>query len=203
MEINAQQKRKGILLEIKDMLTSAAFPFLIQIFLSASIIMFADYSGEKGLQVFVLLFGEVVLMVAYFIFGKQNGVSAYRRTVQNRAKREIEGDNLSAWLKVGDYALWKGVVIGIISVIPFMLIELINCAAPNSFCEVVLKYGFGWAEYPFIVIGGEDGNISSWLNFIWIVFPVGMHTFAYYFGANKEAKKQAKVDEVQEYKKRK
>ena len=200
MELNSEQKRKGILLEIKDLLTGAAFPFLIQIFFSTSIIMFADYSEDKALQIFILIFGELLFIAAYFIFGRMNGVTAYRRTVQHRAKRELNSDNLSAWLKTGDYAIWKGIVIGVISVVPFMIIELINCAAHNTVCEFLLKYGFGWAEYPFIVIGGD---ISPWLNFIWIVVPVGVHTASYIFGADREAKKQEKIQQVQEYKKRK
>lgn len=202
MELSTEQKRKGILLELKDLLTGAAFPFLIQPFLSASIILFADYSGDKALQIVVLLFGEILLIGAYFIFGKQNGVTAYRRTIQHTAKRAVDGDSISAWLKTGEYAVWKAVVIGFISVFPFMLIQFIQCLAPNTFCEFVLKYAFGWAEYPFIVIGGKDGGISQWLNFIWIIIPVGVHIAAYIYGAKKEAVKQAKVESARDIKKR-
>lgn len=202
MELDGKQKRKGIRQEIIDLLTSAAFPFMLQPILSASIILFADYSGDKALQIVILVFGEILLAGAYVVFGRQNGVTAYRRTVQHKTKRSIDGDNAEANLKTGDYAVWKGIVIGVISVIPFMLVQLIHCLAPNTVCEFILKYAFGWAEYPFIVIGGSNGEISQWFNFIWIIFPIGVHAAAYIIGAGKEAKRQAKVEEAQEIRKK-
>lgn len=203
MELTANQKRKGILLELKELLTSAAFPFLIQIFLSASVILFADYSGDKALQVFVIIFGELLLMGAFFIFGKMNGTTAYRQTIQHKAKREMESDSITAYLKTGDYAVWKGIVIALIAIVPFLIFQLVQCVAPNTVCELILKYGFGWAAYPFIVIFGSDEAFSQWLNFIWIVFPIAVHTAAYIYGASKEAKNQAKADEAREVKNRK
>lgn len=184
--MGAKQKT---LYEIRDLCAGAAFPFMIQLILSASIILFADYSEDTALSVFSLVFGEVLLVAAYIVFGRQNGIAAYRKTVQNEKKRELSSSELSA----GEYAIWKGAVIGFITVIPFIIIELIQCCAPNTVCEFVLKYAFGWAAYPFILIGG----ISEWLNFIWIVIPVGVHLGAYIYGAGNERAKQQKVAEAQ------
>ena len=86
-----------------------------------------------------------------------------------------------------------------ISVTPFILFQFIQCLAPNVVCEFVLKYAFGWAAYPFIVFGVK----IQWLNFIWIVIPVGVHTAAYYWGALKEQKRQQLVAKAQEIKDKK
>ena len=154
MELTNEQKKKGIWLEIKDLFTGAAFPVMLQLILSASIILFVDaLSEDTALQIVVLVIGELLFMGAYTIFGRQNGITAYRRTVQNAKKRELQADDLTCWLKTGDYAVWKGIVIGLITVIPFMFVQFIHCVAPNLVCEFILKYAFGWAAYPFIVIG--------------------------------------------------
>ena len=196
MELNKQQKRQKILLEIKDFLVGAAFPFMLQLVLSASVILFADAQGELAIQVFALVVGEIMLIAAYVIFGRQNGISAYRKTTLTQKKREMGSDDVKVYYKTGEYALWKGVVIGVISVAPFMLFQFIQCLAPNTFCEFLLKYAFGWAAYPFKVIGLK----TEWLNFIWIIIPVGVHTAAYYWGGRQEKKKQELLEKAQEIK---
>ena len=159
MELTNEQKKKGIWLEIKDLFTGAAFPVMLQLILSASIILFVDaLSEDTALQIVVLVIGELLFMGAYTIFGRQNGITAYRRTVQHAKKRELQADDLTCWLKTGDYAVWKGIVIGLITVIPFMFVQFIHCVAPNLVCEFILKYAFGWAAYPFIVIGQAAGK---------------------------------------------
>ena len=196
MEMNSQQKRQRILLEIRDFLAGAAFPFMLQLVLSASIILFADAQGETAIQAFALAVGEIMLLAAYVIFGRQNGISAYRKTIVGSKKRDMGTSDVRAYYKTGEYAVWKGVVIGVLSVIPFMLFQLIQCIAANSFCEFILKYAFGWATYPFMVFGVEIG----WLNFIWIVIPVGVHTAAYFWGGLKEKKRQALLEKAQDIK---
>ncbi|MDE6442726.1 MAG: hypothetical protein K2L12_08260 [Clostridia bacterium] len=202
MELTTKQKRQRILLEIKDILQGAAFPIMLQLVLSASVILFADYSLEIGIQVFALVFGEILLIGSYILFGRQNGVTAYRRTIQGESKRKINVDDITVYYRTGEYALWKGIVIGAVSVIPFMLFEFIQCLAPNIVCEFIVKYAFGWASYPFIVIGQipSVGKLSEWLNFIWIVVPVGVHLGAYIWGGYGEKKRQLMVKEAQELK---
>ena len=199
MELNSQQKRQKILLEIKDFLVGAAFPLMLQLVLSVSVILFADYNEDVAIQAFALAAGEIMLMAAYVIFGRQNGISAYRKTVIAQKKREMGSEDVKVYYKTGEYAVWKGAVIGAFSVIPFVIIQFIQCLAPNVFCEFVLKYAFGWAAYPFIVFGVE----ISWLNFIWIVVPIAVHTLAYFWGGYSERKKQALMQQAQEAKDKK
>ena len=137
-----------------------------------------------------------MLIGAYFIFGRQNGVSAYRKTVVTSKKRELQTNDIKAYYKTGEYAIWKAVVIAVITVIPFIIFQLIECVAPNTVCEFVLKYAFGWAAYPFIVFGVK----IQWRNFIWIIIPVGSHTAAYIWGGYQERKKQQLVAQANEKK---
>ena len=196
MELNSKQKRQKILFEIRDILVGAAFPFMLQLVLSASVILFADINDEPAIQGFALAVGEIMLIAAYVIFGRQNGVSAYRKTVVTQKKRDMQSTDVKAYYKTGEYALWKGVVIGFVSVIPFMLLQFVQCLAANMFCEFILKYAFGWAAYPFKVFGVK----TEWLNFIWIVIPIGVHTAAYYWGGRTERKKQELLEKAQEIK---
>ena len=196
MELNSSQKRQKILLEIKDFLVGAAFPFMLQLVLSVSVILFADAQGELAIQVFALVVGEIMLIAAYVIFGRQNGISAYRKTTLTQKKRDMGSTDVNVYYKTGEYAIWKGIVIGAISTVPFILFQFIQCLAPNTFCEFLLKYAFGWAAYPFKVIGVE----TEWLNFIWIVIPIGVHTGAYYLGGRQEKKKQELLEKAQEIK---
>ena len=169
---------------------------MLQLVLSASVILFADYSEDAAIQIFSLVVGEIMLMAAYVIFGRQNGVSAYRKATIARKKREMGADDVKLYYKTGEYAIWKGVAIGAVSVLPFVLFQFIQCLAPNVFCEFVLKYAFGWAAYPFKVMGVG----SEWLNFIWIVIPICVHTIAYYWGGHGEKKRQELIEKAQEIK---
>lgn len=199
MELTKQQKKQKILLEIKDILIGVAFPLMLQLILSASVILFADINEEPAIQGVVLAVGEAMLIAAYVIFGRQNGISAYRKFVVTQKKRDMQTTEEKAYYKTGEYAIWKAVVIGTVTVIPFMLFQFIQCLAPNTFCEFILKYAFGWATYPFPVFGV---NIP-WLNFVWIVIPIGVHTLAYYLGGRKEKKRQELLEKAQEIKDKK
>lgn len=169
---------------------------MLQLVLSASVILFADANGELAIQVFALVVGEIMLIAAYVIFGRQNGVSAYRKTVVSSKKRDMGSEDEKVWFKTGEYALWKGAVIGIISAVPFMIFQFIDCLAPNSFCDFILKYAFGWATYPLLVAGVDIG----WINFVWILLPTGVHTLAYFLGGLGERKRQQQLEKAQEIK---
>lgn len=172
---------------------------MLQLILSVSVILYADYNEDAAIQAFALAIGESMLIGAYVIFGRQNGISAYRKTVVTEKKRELQTNEIRAYYKTGEYAIWKGAIIAVITVIPFIIFQFIECVAPNTVCEFVLKYAFGWAAYPFIVFGV---NIQ-WLNFLWIVIPVGVHTAAYWWGGIKEKKRQLLVTQAQEIKDKK
>lgn len=200
--MQTNNKGKKILWEMLDVLTGAAFPFMLQLVFSASVILFADYGAtEIALGAVILVIGELLMGAAYFICGRQNGVIAVRRGMQNAKKTAIGSNDLKAELGIGEYALYKGVVIGLVTCLPFMLVQFIDCFAHNRFCEFILKYAFGWAAMPFALVGkAVEGGISAWLNFIWIVYPVAVHTFAYWFGAAKENKRRQIEEQAQEAK---
>ena len=82
-----KERAKKILLEFKDLLIGAAFPFMLMLILSASIISFVAYGGEDfGIKILILIVGEVMVYAAIFIFGKQNGATAFKKTLQNTKK---------------------------------------------------------------------------------------------------------------------
>lgn len=200
MELTPQQKRQKVWFEIRDLLTGAAFPLMMQIVFSVSVILFADYTADLAVRIVALVIGEALLAGAYIIFGRQNGITAIRRGVQSQKKRNANSADVKAWYKTGEYALYKGFLIAFLSTVPFILFQFIECVAPNSVCAFMVKYAFGWAVYPFVLIGEACGGLSEWVNFVAILFPVGIHAAAYYRGASKEKKNQQKVAEAQEIK---
>ena len=200
MNLDGKQTGKKILLELKDLLIGAAFPFMLQLIFSASVILFASYTDEVGISIAALVFGELLLAGAYIIFGRQNGIVAYRRAVQNAKKREAGSDEARAVLHVGEYAIYKGFIIALISCVPFIIFQIVNAAAPNNPCHFILMYAFGWAWYPFDLVNLTGANLSEWLNLIWIILPVSIHALAYFLGAMKEKKKQDLVAKAQELK---
>lgn len=193
-ELTAQDKRKKFWYELKDLLAGAAFPVMLMLILSASIISFASYE-DFGISVLVLVVGEVLLGTAYVIFGRQNGITAMRRTVQNKKKRAIGTDDKKALWGVGEYAIYKGIIIAAISCVPYILVQIIGSAAPNVVCDFLLRYAFGWAFYPLSYC-----NASSWLNLLWIIPLCAVHTLAYFWGGYTEKTKQSKISEAQNVK---
>lgn len=179
-----QNKGKKIRLELVDLLSGAAFPFMLMIVLSASIMSFAS-SDDVILNMVIIVIGEILLAAVLVIFGRQNGVVAYRKSVQQGKKREIGTSDIKALYKTGEYELYKGFVIGAIACIPFIIFQMINCILPNSFCKFVLIYAFGWAHLPL-----SFAKVSEWLNLIWIIPAACVHALAYFLGAKSEKKKQ-------------
>ena len=177
-------KGKKIRLELADMLAGAAFPLMLMVILSASILSFAT-SGDFVMDIIVLVIGELLIIAVLMIFGRQNGAYAYRKSVQQLKKREIGTSDLKALLGTGEYAIYKGFLIGLISCAPFLIFQFINCIFPNTFCEFLLIYAFGWAYLPLRFI-----HASEWLNLLWIIPATGVHALAYFIGGKMEKKKQ-------------
>ena len=174
------------------MFAGAAFPFMLMLILSASILSFAGSSGDIALYIVIVAVGEILLLASYFIFGRQSGITSVRRHVQNTKKRQIGTKDKSALLGVGEYSAYKGFVMGLISCVPYIIVQIIYCSVPNKVCEFMLVYLFGWAFYPLYFTG-----LAGWINLVLIVFPIGVHGGAYIFGAHKEWDKQRKVFEMQ------
>ncbi len=193
--LTKEEKNKKFWLELKDLLVGAAFPVMLMLIFGATILSFCS-AGELPIRILVLVIGEAMLAVAYFVFGRQNGIAAARKTLSHSSKREAFSEDLQSRLYVGEYALWKGFVIGLISCIPFIIFQLIGAAAPNSVCAFVLKYCFGWAYYP---LSFADG-VSGFVNLVWVVPLCCLHAGAYAFGAAQERKKQSKLAQAQDLK---
>ncbi len=191
-ELTSEEKRKKIFAEIKDVFAGAAFPLMLMLIFGASIFAFADSVEEIALKAVIVVAGEIFLVAAYVVFGRQNGVTAMRKTVQNRKKRELGTDDFKVRAHTGEYAVYKGVIIAAISCIPYILVQIIGGAAPNTVCDFLPKYVFGWAYFPFTI-----GGLTSWFGLILIIPLVGVHTAAYVWGGTVELKKQNKVTELQ------
>lgn len=191
-ELTAEEKRKKIFAEITDMLAGAAFPLMLMLIFGASIFGFAASMDELALKIVIVVAGEVFLVAAYVIFGRQSGVTAMRRTVQHAKKRELGADDFKARAYVGEYAIYKGFVIAAISCVPYILVQIIGGAAPNTVCDFLLKFVFGWAYYPFTI-----GGLSGWFGLILVIPLVCVHAGAYVWGGTGEFKKQQKITEMQ------
>ncbi len=193
METQNNSKGRLIWAETKDLFAGAAFPFMLMVILCATIISYASYGVDVGLSVAALVLGDLFLVIAYVIFGKQNGVSAVRRTIQQSKKRDIGAADFNALNGVGEYAVWKGIAIALISCLPFIIVQIVGSAAPNKVCDFLLEYMFGWAYFPFSFF-----NASTWLNLIWVIPLVCIHGGAYIYGGYKERERQKKVAKAEE-----
>lgn len=178
--------------ELCDLLTGAAFPFMLMCILSATIISYASYGSDTGIAVAALVLGEALMVAAFVLCGKQNGVTAQRKSIQQAKKRELGAADRKAAGKVGEYALWKAFAVALIACVPYLVIQLVQCAAPNAGCLFLLEYAFGWAYFPLWFTGA-----SEWWNFIWVVPFVCLHAGAYVYGAYRERQRQKKVAEAE------
>lgn len=188
-------KSRAFFAECKDLLTGAAFPVMLSLILSVSIISYAGYGDDLGLSVAAVVVGDLLLAVSYFIFGRQNGIAAYRRTVQQSKKRELGTADFQSLHETGEYALWKGFVIALISCIPFLLVQAIGSAAPNNVTDFLLQYAFGWAYFPL-----SFTDCPTWLNLLWVIPFTGIHAAAYALGGKMECDRQKKVAEAEQIK---
>ena len=199
-KIDSKDWGRKFLLELKDLLVGAAFPFMLSLILCSTIISYAAYGNadDIGLKIVVLLVGEVLIIAATVIFGKQNGMTAYKKTVQNGNKRRANSTDDASRLYIGEYSLVKGALIPLIACIPFIIFQIVEGAYHNDVCDFALMYVFGWAYFPFKLAG-----VSQWLNFIWIIPYVGVHLGAYIWGGKTEKKKQEQIANAEEVKEKK
>ena len=196
-KLTAKEWGKKIHLELKDLLAGAAFPLMLSLILSSTVISYAAYGNEEdlGLKIVVLVVGEVLVFAATVIFGKQNGVTAYKRTVQNGNKRKVNSNDLSSKFYIGEYSLVRGALIPVISCIPFIIFQIVGAAYYNDVCESALMYAFGWAYFPFGL-----AKLSPWLNLLWIIPYAGAHIAAYAWGGKTEKRKQDQLASAEEAK---
>ena len=182
---DSSQLAKKILGEFVDMLHCAMLPFIIMCIFSSTIVLFADMD-DITVQVLAVVVGDVLIVGSYVIFGKQNGATAYNTYYLNESKRALGNTEQKVVFRTGEYSLWKGFVIPVISCVPFMLFLLIEMCLPNAFCQVMLRYAFGWAYYPAVMTG-----LHQSFALVFIVAPVAAHAAGYFAGMKSEEKKQA------------
>jgi hypothetical protein len=190
-ELTKEEKRQKFWWEVRDLIIGAALPFMLLIIFSTTIIMFASLD-DTAIEALAIVGGEVLVIAAYIIFGRQNGATAYRKYILGSKKRQFGTEDKKAIYKTGEYALWKGALIGFLTTLLFIIFQIINLAAPNNFCQFILLYACGWAYYPLTIF-----NLPEGLNFIMIIIPVASHMLGYFLGKKKEIKMQERVAEEQ------
>jgi hypothetical protein len=188
-DLTSEQRREKVLWEIKDLLQGMAFPFIIMVIFSTTILMFAGFDDDT-VKAVATIGGEVLLIAAFIIFGRQNGATAYRKYILGEQKRKLGSSDKKSIYHTGEYAVWKGLIIGFATTVPFIIFQAINLIVPNSFCEFILLYACGWAYYPISLLG-----IPQAVDFVMILLPVGVHFLGYYLGMKKEMKIQQVIAE--------
>lgn len=186
--VEYSRKRK-FLMELKDIFAGVAFPLIVMVVLSSTIIAFASYEGDISIALLALIGGEIMLIAALIMFGRANGSEAYRKTLLNEQKRSLGSKDETVKYRTGEFAMWKGALIGFITCVPFIIIQLIEVCVDNVFCNFCLEYVFAWAYYPFSYLGKS----YQALNFIMVLLPVGVHMIGYYLGKLKQIKIQEKL----------
>lgn len=177
-------------LEFKDLMAGCAFPFIIMVIFSSTIIAFG--CGNKvdlSIKLIAIIGGELMLTAALFIFGRANGSEAYKKTVENQRKRELNSSDEKVAYHTGEYALWKGVLIGFIICIPFLIFLTVQVCVENTFCTFILQYVFAWGYAPFLPLG--SGYIA--LSYTAILFPIAIMTLGYFFGKKRQIKIQEEL----------
>jgi len=193
--------KRAVWLEIKDMLSGLAFPFIVMLIISSSIISYAAYGGDNGVKLLAIIGGEVLLVVALIIFGRANGCEAYRKTVEHAQMRELNSSDERVIYRTGEYALWKGAFMGAVLCLPYYIVLTIQLIAPNSVCGFCMEYIFCWAYYPFAFLG----NSFLALDYASIILPVLTHMLGYVLGKLKQVKiqKELAATNPDNYKRRK
>ncbi len=179
------------LLEFKDILAGVAFPLIVMLVISSTIIVYASYAADLAISLIALIGGEIMIAAALVIFGRANGGEAYKKTALHEQKRALGSTEETVISKTGEYSIWKGVLIGAIVCLPFLIFQIIELCYDNTVCNFCLQYMFGWAYFPFSYLGKS----YQALNLIMIIMPVTAHTVGYYLGKVRQQKIQQAVAE--------
>ena len=171
-------------------MAGCAFPLIIMVIFSGTIIAFSlGNNVDLTIKLIAIIGGELMLAAALFVFGRTNGSEAYKTTVENGRKRELNSSDEKVAYRTGEYALWKGVLIGFIVCIPLLIVLTIQLCAPNTFCSFLMEYVFAWAIAPFSFLG--EGYMVY--GYIMILFPIGVMTVGYFFGKLRQIKIQEEL----------
>lgn len=188
---------RKILLEAKNFLADAAFPMIVTLVISSTILSFASYD-DLAISLIALIGGEIMLSAALVMFGRANGSAAYKKTLFNAQKRDLGSNDERVLCRTGEYALWKAAVTALIISIPFLIFQTIELCYANKVCSFCLQYMCGWAYFPFSYLGK---NFQG-LNYITLVLPFGTLMLGYYLGKLKCIKNRDWEEEERERKRR-
>lgn len=183
-------KKRKVLFEIKDMLAGIAFPFMISIIFSSTIIAYSAYKVELTVKLLSLLGGEALFIAALIIFGRANGGSAYRKHLLYENKRALNATDESCIYGTGEYRLWKGFFIGFVITIPFIIFLTIELIVPNTFCTFCLQYVFGWGYCPVAAFTDKYNALC----YLLVLLPSCVHAFGYYLGKLRGMKVQEALE---------
>ncbi len=186
-----------ILYELADLLKGAAFPFIVMCVFSTTIILFYGFE-DLAVQLIAVIFGDGLLIASFVMFGRQNGAAAYRKSRLNEAKRKLGKRDMPLLFRTGEYAPWKGFVIGFITAVPFLILQIIKCFGDYTFVNFMLEYACGWAVSPLEVIGG----IPQPYYLLMVIFPFAIHGAFYIQGRYAEKKRQDAIQRVEDDKRK-
>ena len=196
------QRAKRVLWEFFDLLKGAAFPFIVMCVFSTTIILFYGFD-DLTVQIISVVFGEGIMIAAFVMFGRQNGAAAYRKFKMNEGKRKLGSGDEKILFRTGEYAPWKGFVIGFISAVPFLVLQIIKCFGDFQFVNFMLEYACGWAISPFEVINDNLGNIIAQPFYLFMLaFPVGIQGGFYIQGMHAERRRQERINRVEDDKRK-
>lgn len=196
MANNKGETRLFLLYELRDILLGAAFPLMLQLIVSVTFIGMTSSlitSNDVILTVIMLVIGELFLAAAYIIFGRQSGITSVRNILNHAKREEIGTDDKRVKLGAEEYSAYKGFLMGFVSCVPYIIFQVIQCAAPNDFCGFMLQFVFAWAAAPLSLAEG----VSPWLNLLMVLYPVIVHGVAYVVFAHREWNKLQAVNEAQ------
>ena len=189
---------RKLLLEFKDILAGVAFALIVMLVISSTILAYASYAGDLAVSLIALIGGEILIVGALIIFGRANGGEAYKKTVLHSQKRELGNTEDTVVCRTGEYSIWKGVLIGAILCLPFLIFQTIELCWSNSVCSFCLQYMCGWAYFPFSYLGKS----YQALNYLLIIVPIAAHTLGYHLGKIRQQKIQQAIAETNPDKKR-
>ena len=196
------QRARRILLEFFDLLKGAAFPFIVMCVFSTTIILFYGFE-DLAVQIISVVFGEGLMIAAFIMFGRQNGAAAYRKFKMNEGKRKLGSKDEKILFRTGEYAPWKGFVIGFISASFFLVLQIIKCFGDFQFVNFMLEYACGWAISPFEVINDNLGNVIAQPFYLFMLaFPVCIQGGFYIQGMHAERRRQENINRVEDDKRK-
>lgn len=188
-------------MEFCDLLAGVAFPFMILIIFSSTIIVFGTASeGGLPLQIVITVVGELMCIGALVAFGRQNGIVAYKKTVSNQTARQKGVADISAQYGIGEYAPFKGYLIGLLTASMFLLLQTIECIVHVNVLYFILAYACGWAVQPFTLAGFAP---SSPIHYVMLIVPVVASGLGYMWGGKQEQKRHLALQKANEVAKKK